>query len=224
MYASYQPNSLIQSAKRHQPYIWRLHQVGENIKAFIEGADGNDLLINTPLSDRIFVRNDNDDLRGRDGDDRLFGEDGNDRLFGQSGNDLLAAGCGDYLMRCGGDGGNDIMIGGAGSDELDGGSDNDLLFSHDGNDTMTGGTGGDFLVFNVAVATGVDLITDFEVNIGHIRLDNSGFGSFNAVLAATTQDGIDTVIDLGAGDTVRLQNPGVNSLDAGDFVILSLKI
>ena len=59
-----------------------------------------------------------------------------------------------------------------------------------------------------------------EVNIGHIHLDNSGFANFNAVLAATTQDGIDTVIDLGAGDTVRLQNVGVNSLDAGDFIIL----
>ena len=96
----------------------------------------------------------------------------------------------------------------------------DVLRGGEGNDTMAGGTGGDFFVFNVAIATGVDMITDFEVNIDHIRLDNSGFADFNAVLAATTQDGVDTVIDLGAGDTIRLQNVGVNALDAGDFIIL----
>ena len=98
------------------------------------------------------------------------------------------------------------MAGDSGVDRMNGGV---------GDSRMLGGTNIDFFGINIFLANCVEVITDFQVNIDRSRLYNISFASFNSVWAAITQDGVDTVIDLDAADTVHLQNVGVNSLDAG---------
>ena len=101
--------------------------------------------------------------------------------------------------------GNDVINGGAGNDNLQGGAGTDTLKGGVGNDTLTGGTDADKFVFNTALnaLTNVDDITDFEVGIDQIGLENSIFTK----LAATGTLSAD-FFHIGAG-----------AADLNDFII-----
>ena len=79
--------------------------------------------------------------------------------------------------------GNDVINGGAGNDTLQGGAGTDTLKGGVGNDTLTGGTDADTFVFNTALnaLTNVDDITNFEVGIDQIGLENSIFTKLAAI-------------------------------------------
>ena len=104
-------------------------------------------------------------------------------------------------------GGNaaDTLTGTADRDYIAGGAGNDLIDAGTGNDYVVGGTGSDTFVFRSN--EGWDVIADFSAGAGGDVLDLraiTSFTSFQAFLAATTQDGADTVVALGPSSAVKL--------------------
>ena len=92
---------------------------------------------------------------------------------------------------------------------------NDLLIGDAGDDTLTGGGGVDTFAFSSG--SGADVITDFEsIDI----LDLSAFYSdSHEALGAAIQDGQNTFIDLGNGDSIALENVAVSHLTVDNFLV-----
>ena len=129
---------------------------------------------------------------GTSGDDTLTGTATNESFDGQAGNDTINGG-----------GGNDVLVGGA------------------GNDALTGGSGNDTFVFKAGF--GHDVITDFVAGAGTddaIEFQNNIFADFDAVLAAASASGSDTVITVDADNSITLQNVALASLHQDDFHIV----
>ena len=106
---------------------------------------------------------------------------------------------------------DNVLIGNTADNLLDGGN---------GNDVMTGGSGNDLFVFT----SGADTITDFITGTADDRIDLHAFTSlitFSSVMALTSQVGANTLISLGSGNTLTLQNVQMGSLVADDFVLFS---
>ena len=115
-----------------------------------------------------------------------------------------------------GDGGNDKIYGDAGDDTIDGGAGNDTLDGGAGNDKLTGGGGNDVLIYR---GEGADSITDF-VHASGARIEvTTGFSDFDDLMAAATQNGADTVIDFGGGNTLTLLGVDKTDLTTADFLI-----
>ena len=90
-----------------------------------------------------------------------------------------------------------------------------------GADNLSGGAGADTFVY--ALGGGADFVQDFNRGQGD-RIDLTGVAGIY-ILAdiqfRATQQGPNTVIDFGNGDTITLANITVGSLVAGDFVFKS---
>jgi|GEM_PF-2319024 len=184
----------------------------------IDGTDGKDTLVGGDADEALYGRKGNDTLTGNgsndlliggNGDDKLDGGEGDDRLYGEFGNDILNGGAGDDRLlgqkgndRLQGGNGNDKLYGGLGDDALDGNGGDDLLFGGEGSDTLTGGGGKDVFLFDTALGSDVDSITDFVPVDDTIRLDNDVFNSL-------TRRGV-----LKAGQFVI----GDAALDGDDFI------
>jgi hypothetical protein len=110
--------------------------------------------------------------------------------------------------------GTAVVYGGTGNDVITGGSGNDVLSGGGGNDTLTGGGGSDTFVINGSV--GQDVITDFNTALDLIDL-SAFYSNFSSVQAASSQQGANTVIQLGGGGTLTLDNVTMSSLQASDF-------
>ncbi len=171
----------------------------------------------------------NDTLRGGDGDDVLDGGKGNDTLEGGVGTDRLKGG--DHNDHLNGGADDDILDGGKGNDTLDGGEGEDRLKAGDGNDILEGGLGDDVLeggkgydTFVFAPDFGHDEITDFRgFNMrggDQIQFDASIFADFDAVLAATTDNGNSLTIDAGADSITLLKVKDIALLHASDFTFV----
>jgi Ca2+-binding RTX toxin-like protein len=115
---------------------------------------------------------------------------------------------------------DDVFYGDAGMNTLIGQAGNDTLEGRGGNDTLTGGSGDDTFVYSDG--DGNDTITDFVAGAGMPdKIDLTGVASIFAlsdVLALATQDGADTLIDFGGGNSIRLLNVNVGNLHADDFL------
>ncbi|WP_416898079.1 MAG: beta strand repeat-containing protein [Minwuia sp.] len=199
----------------------------------VSGGDGDD-----SLSGGLG----NDEVEGGDGNDTILGGDGNDELNGGRGIDLLdfsattlgftvnlATGTtsgaevdSDTLRgfeQVTGGAGADSITGDDGAETLDGGGGNNSLDGGDGNDVLTGGAGIDR--FAIRGGEGNDTITDFTPGAGVDDLVDFngvvGFTAFANVTAAASDDGTDTMIDLGNGQTLTLRNVLVANLNANDF-------
>ncbi|HZH05627.1 MAG TPA: Ig-like domain-containing protein, partial [Lautropia sp.] len=125
----------------------------------------------------------------------------------------------------GGTDGADSFVGGNGADVLNGGNGNDVLSGGNGADVLIGGTGNDFLtggkgndLFVFGAGSGQDQVTDFAKG-DVIQLSKGQFANFAALSGAISKVGADTVIDLGGGNLVTLQNFG-GTLAASDFLFL----
>src|SRR5262249_18199091 len=81
---------------------------------------------------------------------------------------IIAGGNGDETLD--GRGGDDFLFGNNGHNELLGGDGDDLLAGGRGDDVLTGGTGADTFVFGKS--GGADTVTDFELGVDHLRLDD----------------------------------------------------
>lgn len=203
----------------------------------LAGADGADVLNGEDGNDSLFGGNGADTLTGGAGDDQLFGNADNDVLFGGGGFDTLNGGGGDDLVNGGadddmllGDVGNDTLNGSGGDDEVKGGAGNDLMFGDIGEDTMIGGAGNDTLdggagddLFVYTLGDGNDVINGFVAGAAaEDAVQLIGFGSsfddFADVLAAATDNGVDTTIDLGGGASLTITGVLVAELHEGDFL------
>lgn len=119
-----------------------------------------------------------DDIGGNNANNLLIGHAGNDTVFGYDGNDTLYGGAGiDYLV---GDAGNDFIYGGEDEDTLVGNQGNDYLSGEGGNDHLAGGQGNNTLS------------------------GGSGKDEFEYSVRAPHVGGVDTILDLEAGEILHL--------------------
>jgi hypothetical protein len=119
------------------------------------------------------------------------------------------------------------VSGAAGFDTLHGGINSvrgsqfaDSIQGSAGNDTLQGMGGSDAFVY-LTTSFGNDTITDFVAGAGtddFIQFDDTVFADFNAVMAAASQVGPNTVITLSAGNTITLQNVTLATLHQNDFL------
>ncbi len=116
--------------------------------------------------------------------------------------------------------GNDTLLGGVGDDTLKGGAGEDTLQGDAGNDRLLGGADADEFVFEDGF--GNDTITDFDpLEIGEqINLRNvTAITSFTDLIANhVSPAGSNTIIDDGAGNTIRLTGVSISDLSADDFI------
>ncbi len=112
-----------------------------------------------------------------------------------------------------GRGGHDTITGGSGNDTLVGGSGNDTLRGGAGHDTLIGGLGVDTFVF--APSNGKDVIKDFNSEQGD-KIDLRAFANLNFETLTIDIVGSDTIIDLGDGNKITVQQN--TSLTDADFL------
>ncbi|MEO9877623.1 MAG: VCBS domain-containing protein, partial [Anderseniella sp.] len=118
-----------------------------------------------------------------------------------------------------GDAGDNWLYGYGGNDTVNGGAGADVIFGNDGSDILSGGTGADTFYF-LNGDTGTDTVTDFENDVDQLDLRYLGvFTSTQEVLDAASSSGADTVIDLGAGNSIVLQNFGFSNFNEADFLV-----
>ncbi|MCD6034641.1 MAG: hypothetical protein K0R63_382 [Rickettsiales bacterium] len=145
-----------------------------------------------------------DSIRGGKDNDALHGNQGNDQLYGDIGNDTVRGGQG-----------NDLLRGGQNDDQLFGDLGNDTLYGDKGNDRLTGGAGADRFAFRVG--DGADMITDYDA-LDRIRLE--GFGAGFNPLVHLQQQGANTVLTLGNGDSITLLGVAAGNLNGSDFEVV----
>ena len=170
---------------------------GQDGSDTLKGGSGDDFLNGNGGNDIIRGQGNNDTLKGEAGNDRLFGNGGSDRLFGGSDDDLLFGGSGDDFL-IGNDGDDelsgqqdhDTVNGGAGNDLITGNAGDDILNGQQGNDSISGGGGNDLIVGG----TGNDTI--------------SGNGGSDRFRFTASSEGIDTINDFSATDTIEIVASG----------------
>lgn len=185
----------------------------------IAGSGGSDTLDGGAGRDALFGGVGNDVIDAGTGDDRVDGATGRDRALGGFGADNLIGGGGNDTLQ--GNNDEDRLRGGKGFDVLEGGEGNDTLHGGDLGDVIFGQGGNDRILF--ALGDDTDTLRDFTAGVGAgdvIRLIGFGaaFDSFAEVLAAATDDGIDTTINFGGGDVIVLRNVVKTDLAADDFL------
>ena len=139
----------------------------------------------------------------------LNGTDGNDSYLGSADNDVLS-----------GAGGNDTIDGERGHDVLDGGAGDDTLTGGIGDDFLTGGAANDLFVFQDGGND--DSVSDFVAGAATddvLDVSAFGFASKADVIAAASQVGADTMIQLDADDSVTLLGVNADLLHDDDFLI-----
>jgi len=120
--------------------------------------------------------------------------------------------------------GSDRLDGGYHNDTLNGGGGNDTLWGGAGNDILSGGTGADR--FEFGASSGADTVTDFEIaTLGEViaiarNVNGVSLGTFQELMARTSMSGTDTVIDLGAGNSIKLANVDKAMLNANHFLFI----
>jgi Ca2+-binding RTX toxin-like protein len=108
-------------------------------------------------------------------------------------------------------------VAGTGNDRLYGEAGNDSLHGGAGTDTLSGGIGSDLFAFEEATF-GSDVIVDFNSAAGDkIRFDTDIAKDFDTVRSVMRQVGLDTLIDFGNGNSIKLLNVGLAALSASDF-------
>jgi serralysin len=173
---------------------------------YLRGEDGNDSIqggtgfndINGNQGDDTIVGTSNvgDWLVGGQGDDSITGHGTGNILYGNLGNDTIVGGAG-----------NDIIRGGQGDDSITAGSGAEWISGDRGNDTIQGGSGPD--TFHTFSGAGIDKVLGFSAAKGdHVQLDPGTHYTLSQV-------GADTIIDMGAGDQMILQNVQMSGLPPG---------
>ena len=204
------------------------------------GNGGDDQLFGGDGQDILRGGNDNDLLRGQKGNDKLFGETGTDNLFGDNGSDTLYGGSGEDTLR--GNSGNDLLKGQRDNDTLYGDNGSDTLFGNQGNDLLVGGTGNDQLLGNIdddildgglgfdtlvggegkdifvlTQQTETDQIQDYQDGIDKLVL--RGGITFNDLQLVSGVDNVSITLENTNEILAVLNNVGIDSLDADDFVV-----
>ncbi|MBC7306360.1 MAG: hypothetical protein H5T80_05415 [Dietzia sp.] len=189
----------------------------------LHGGQDGDVLFGGADADLLFGDLGNDVLQGnagRDtadggqGADTLYGGQDEDVLFGGADADLLLGDLGGDLLQ--GNAGRDALHGGDGDDVLHGGQGDDVLRGDDGADTLSGDAGDDRLWggegadrFLIRPGGGADEILDFDQAEGDRLIIHPD------LTYTLLQQGADTLIDFGGGDSVVLAGVQLASLQDG---------
>lgn len=199
----------------------------------LTGGDNADWITGSSRNDYITGGANDDRLNGREGHDFIDGGDGNDDINGDEGDDILVGGAGSDGLD--GGHGNDRLSGGTGADYLSGRKGDDILDGGDGDDYINGGGGNDIVTggdgndeFWVRPETGTLTITDFAPGgngTDRINLDGELWEivgrpiarNFDELIAAASQVGDDTHIQLRTDFEIVLKNVDMNDLVADDF-------
>ena len=147
----------------------------------------------------------------------LLGSDYNDSLTGNGFENFLSGGHGDD--RLDGSSGDDTLFGGSGNDTLIGGNGNDFLYDSLGSNLFFGGFDADGFVFNND-GSFTAIIGDFDVFEKGEKIIFLGFQELNSIeslLGTLVGDGRDSLIVLGDGQTVRIQNVAPADLSVDHF-------
>ena len=174
-----------------------------------------------------------DTLIGDDNANYLRGNGGADHLFGNGGSDTA-----DYRTSFSVNGQGLVVdlsnpahnTGAAFGDTYDsienirGSSFNDILKGDSGANVLTGLEGADTFIY----VSGADTVQDFDQSSGNFDHDEgdtidltgvAGIFTFEDVVSHATQDGDNTVLDFGSGDTLTLTGVTAANLVDSDFVI-----
>lgn len=209
----------------------------------IIGSAGNDTINGGGAGDTLHG-GDGDDtflVVGSNGNDAIYGGAGFDRILGGAGNDTFR-----FASVSGNLDGVEVIDGGAGlnqivlsatADHLDlsgiqltgialinGAGGNDTLVASRSDDVLRGGAGADIFVFRHG--TGHDAIVDFTLGstsnptVDVVDLSEFAFASFEALLAAASQQGADTLITIDADTSVRLTGVAMTALQGDDFRLI----
>jgi beta-glucanase (GH16 family) len=172
---------------------------------YLRGNDGDDVITGGPMFDDINGNKGEDTLHGGGGGDWVVGGQGGDLLYGDAGDDVVLGNLGADTLD--GGAGADIMRGGQSDDVLTGGDGDDWLSGDRGNDTVAGGAGAD--IFHGFSDAGLDVVTDFNRAQGDRVLLDPG------TAYTLSQQGADTVIDMGGGNEMILKGVQLASLSSG---------
>jgi len=198
----------------------------------VTSGTGNDEIWSGTGDDKIIAAAGDDVLGGGTGDDTIDGGGGNDLFYGGKdagdtgrndvinggdGNDIVFGGAGNDVIE--GGAGADDLFGGGGNDSVNGGSGNDTLWGGGGNDEFSGGAGEDVFVF--ASGAGDDEVVDFNVSEDTLRLTGTttDFTDVESVIAASSVVSGGVLIDLGSGDTVKLNGLSLSDLNDVSFIL-----
>ena len=204
----------------------------------VEGTDGADTLTGNVGDDTLDGGVGRDRMAGRDGDDTYVVDNKKDQVIelqGEGDQDTIRSSISfklpnfvENLILTGNadiDGtGNklgNVITGNAGANVLKGDDGDDRIEGAGGADLLEGGKGFDTFVFNAGF--GGDQIKDFRGNGAlagdTIEFDHTIFADFNAVLAATVDNGNTLTITAGS-DSIILRIKDVGLLDANDFTFV----
>jgi Ca2+-binding RTX toxin-like protein len=172
---------------------------------YLRGAEGDDTVDGGSGFDDINGNEGNDVVHGADGDDWAVGGKDNDQLFGDAGSDIVWGNLGNDTED-GGDGADQVR-GGRGNDVLSGGAGDDYVSGDRGDDTVSGGAGADR--FHGSQDAGIDRVLDFNAAEGDRVMLDPG------VHYLVIQSGADTVIDMGGGNQMILENTQLSTLPTG---------
>ncbi|MEH3101417.1 family 16 glycosylhydrolase [Sphingomonas adhaesiva] len=189
-------------------------------------------IVGTAKSDSLVGTDGNDAFRGGKGPDTYAGGKGDDTYFVSNSTDIVIEKAGEGID----------TVNSEAKFRLTGNIEN-LTLTHvnawygEGNDLdniitatlsgqqINGGKGNDVLVslatdntFIITKGNGSDVVYGFD-KTDTVRLENYGFTSFKQVQAAASQVGADTVIALGAGETLTLRDTKVGTLTADNFMV-----
>jgi Ca2+-binding RTX toxin-like protein len=115
---------------------------------------------------------------------------------------------------------HDRLYGNGAGNTLVGRSGNDVLRGGGGNDLLIGGTGRDWFVYKNNF--GLDTVADYQAGIDRFQLGGvSGLDTYADVHALMSQSGAHVLISFGGGNTLKILNTTIATLDAnqGDFFV-----
>ncbi|KZL18280.1 calcium-binding protein [Pseudovibrio sp. WM33] len=206
----------------------------------LEGSDYDDVLTGDSNNNSLYARNGVDRLYGGEGNDTLsaYGS-GADYLDGGEGADAVryrwshaavTVNLSDQSQNAGDAAGDEyisienIMGTNSYDDTLTGDAGDNKIWGYGGDDILTGGAGSDVFVFDDPQYDisdfGTDVITDFQSGQGSddvIRFDADILADFDAVIAAASDDGTDTVIALDDDSSITLKGVVIPDLHSDDF-------
>ncbi|MBU1377744.1 MAG: calcium-binding protein [Alphaproteobacteria bacterium] len=178
---------------------------GDEGRDWVRGGQGADFIHGGAAFDDLHGNEGNDTVSGGDDDDWVVGGKDQDSLSGDAGADIVYGNLGDDT--CDGGQGDDIVRGGQGNDVVSGGLGADFVAGDLGADTLSGGAGAD--IFHTHAAAGLDRVLDFSAAEGdRVNL-------LPGTAYTLSQQGADTVIDMGGGNQMILVNVSLASLPDG---------
>lgn len=192
---------------------------------FINGTSSNNTLTGTSAHEKIDGKAGSDTMTGKTGDDTYVADRTTDKIVELAGQGIdtihtyvttgytLPANV-EVLIYMGG--GSSKIAGNGLDNHVNGGPGKDFINTGAGRDATWGRGGADTFI-NVKGQTH-DVIEDFNGGAGDvIKLVGFGFDSFDDVKPLLVQNGTDTTLVLGGGDTIHLTGVQASTLAANDF-------